>query len=109
MGFKLGKALGIAAGFLAGGPAGGFAAASYFGQRSANKAAKNQMADQDRAYRQQADEARGEQIRMNQRLESERSKLNAGIARSNRSRSRGGIFGESGGAGNQNPLNPKLG
>lgn len=64
-------------------------------QKKAAKAAGRAAEDQSRAIGEQQNQARAEQSRINSRLDASRKKLAVGMARSNRRRSKGGLFGDS--------------
>ncbi len=67
----------------------------YKQQRSASKAAQRSADDQARAIGEQQNMARQEQSRINSRLDASKKKLAVGMARSQRRRSKGGLFGDS--------------
>lgn len=106
MGFKLGRVLGAVAGWAIAGPIGAVAGAALTGSKR-KEPERQAPQQQNAAYEQQMKTVREEQSRMNERLASAQNQTNAGIARANRSRSRGGIFGESTNAGSN--LNQHLG
>ena len=80
-------------------------------QRHANRggAAREAMERQAKAYESQIAETRVEQKQMNERIQQSQAKVSKGVARANRSRARGGIFGDAGSPQQATNLNPRLG
>ncbi len=80
-------------------------------QRHANRggAMREAMERQTQAYERQIAETRGEARQMNERIQRSQEKVNKGVARSNRARARGGIFGDAGSPQQSTNLNPRLG
>ena len=66
---------------------------SYREQRKARKATERTANESRQLIQQQSDVVRGEQTRLNTQLEQSKRKLAVGMARSNRRRSQGGLFG----------------
>ncbi len=64
-------------------------------QHRAAKQAKRAANEQSAAIADQQGQARAEQNRMNSRLDASKRKLAVGMARSNRGRTKGGLFGDS--------------
>jgi len=110
MRFNIGKVIGGVLGFGVAGPLGGAVGSAvggmFGGKKQRPEPQAPQQNNQRESYERQLAQVRGEQTRMNERLETSRNAVNAGIARSNRSRARGGIFGD---AGNQGQISPRLG
>ncbi len=73
----------------------GSAVMGYNQQKHAARDAKNAANEQSRALGEQQNAARAEQSRINSRLDASKKKLALGMARSQRRRSKGGLFGDS--------------
>ena len=74
----------------------------------ADKRGKREAENQRNAQAQQENTVRQEQGRINERLAAAQAKTNAGVARQNRSRMKGGLFGEDNTAGGT-PVTARLG
>jgi hypothetical protein len=115
----LGGVIGGGIGFFAGGPAGaakgaaigaglGFSQGHAMDEASRGRREANKIMDEQRAAQsRQEGLVRSEQERINRNLAESQAKRNAGIARSARSRIRGGLFGEDSSSGL--PLQKTLG
>lgn len=90
----MGSALGGIGGFLMGGPMGAMMGLGMAQQSKAAKAAERAANEQSNAIAHQQNLARAEQSRINSRLDASRKKLALGMARTNRRRSKGGLFGD---------------
>ena len=85
----------------------GMVLGQVFGGGGGERRARGERDAQRASYERQLSETRAEQGRINERLSASRNASNAGVARANRSRARGGIFGDS--ATPTQPTNPRLG
>ena len=87
--------MGVETALIAGALIGGGSA--IFGaneSRKARKSAEREAGYQREAQTKQANELRAEQARLDTEQKAAKKKLNQGLARSNRARIRGGLFGE---------------
>lgn len=100
MAFKVGKVFKAAAGIASYAiPALGIASA-LIGAGRESRGARNEANAQRQMYEQQMANVRREQSQIQENISRNQNKVNAGIARANRGRIRGGLFGDSVGANN---------
>ena len=99
----------VGLGAIVGGPAGA-AAALYVDRRNAQRSAaepvKRAVQEQTNAYENQMRSVQAESARMNENIMRQSQRVAAGVARQNRSRIRGGGFGDNAG---QNAVGDRLG
>jgi len=111
------KYLGAAAGFLVGGPVGaavGYGAGHVAEKQlergsSAESRGRSEIQSQKASYESQLNQTRMEQKSINERISASQAQVQAGAARANRARGRGGVFGDMSGQSIGAPTNPRLG
>ena len=81
----------------------------FFGARKAEKEGKREAEAQRQQFGQARDALRAEQQRTDAQLNATRARIAQGQARANRSRIRGGLFGDEGASQPQGQLNARLG